>query len=187
MQKHVPPRVALLRLHRGTAYCLWATFISTLQWKPVTFCASLKCITHLDAVRSGKIHRQIPADYRAAVRTSRYTEQPMHWNVSQLGRFFPPLTARKKHCFFGKLRERGGPGFCRRAHLPLIDQSGSEKKLPEILENSEFVWQGCGHGAVGGVSCDATNQKLSKKLLRQSPTAKPSVWTANSGRHGNIL
>ena len=76
----------------------------------MTFCVSLKRIAHLDAVRSGKIHRRIPADYRAAVRTSRYTEQPMHWNVSQLGRFFPPLTARKKHCFFGKLRE-GAPGF----------------------------------------------------------------------------
>ena len=49
-----PPRCGAARSHRGPPYCLWATFISTLQWKPVTFCASLKCITHLDAVRSGK-------------------------------------------------------------------------------------------------------------------------------------
>jgi hypothetical protein len=29
------------------------------------------------------------------------------------------------------------------------------------LEDSEFVWHGCGHGAVGGVFRDATNQELS--------------------------
>jgi hypothetical protein len=75
------------------------------------FLRFLEAHNALGRCQAGEIHRQIPADYRAAVRTSRYTEQPMHWNVSQLGRFFPPLTARKKHCFFGKLRERGGRVF----------------------------------------------------------------------------
>jgi hypothetical protein len=36
------------------------------------------------------------------------------------------------------------------------------------LEDSEFVWHGCCHDAVGGVFCDATNQELSKKLLHQT-------------------
>jgi len=35
-----------------------------------------------------------------------------------------------------------------------------EKKISEILENSAFVWQGCGHGAAGGVTL--------QKLLRQT-------------------
>jgi hypothetical protein len=39
--------------------------------------------------------------------------------------------------------------------------------LQKFLENSAFVWQGCGHGAAGGVFCDATNQEL-QKLLRQT-------------------
>jgi len=43
-----------------------------------------------------------------------------------------------------------------------------EKKISNFLEDSEFVWHGCDHGATGGVFCDATNQKLSKKLLRQT-------------------
>ena len=186
MQKHVPPRVALLRLHRGTAYCLWATFISTLQWKPVTFCASLKCITHLDAVRSGKlIGRFLQTIALRFALPAIPNNQCTGTCRSSAG--FSRLSRPGRSIAFLVNFESGGAGFCRGAHLPLIDQSGSEKKLPEILENSEFVWQGCGHGAVGGVSCDATNQKLSKKLLRQPPTAKPSVWTANSGRHGNVL
>jgi hypothetical protein len=40
-----------------------------------------------------------------------------------------------------------------------------EKKFSEILEDSKFVWLGCGHGAVGGVFCDAINRGLSKSSL----------------------
>jgi hypothetical protein len=70
--------------------------------------------------------------------------------------------------FGGTSREGGGAGFARGPPLPLIDQSGCSRKISEILEDSEFVWHGCGHGAAGGVFCDATNQELSRKLLRQT-------------------
>jgi hypothetical protein len=50
---------------------------------------------------------------------------------------------------------------------------GLEKNSQKFLENSEFVWHGCGHGAVGGVFCDATNQELSPKPFRR--TSPPSM------------
>ena len=45
--------------------------------KAADFLRALKRIVHFDAVRSGKFDLQILRDYRAAVRTPRYTEQPM--------------------------------------------------------------------------------------------------------------
>jgi hypothetical protein len=49
-----------------------------------------------------------------------------------------------------------------------------EKKFSEILEDSEFVWHGCGHGAAGGVFCDAANQELSKSSCAK-PRYRPST------------
>ena len=49
-------------------------------------------------------------------------------SVSQLGRFFPPLTARKKHCFFGKLRERGA-GFLPQGASPPNRSIGVREKI----------------------------------------------------------
>jgi hypothetical protein len=43
------------------------------------------------------------------------------------------------------------------------------------------------YGVAGGVFCDATNQELSKALAPNLATGQAPVWTANSGRHGNIL
>ena len=80
---------------------------------------------------------------------------------------FPHVIA-GKNFFFWKLREEGGPGFAARRSLPIWINRGVGEKFSEILEDSEFVWHGCGHGAVGGVFCDATNQELSK-----SSCAKP--------------
>jgi len=81
----------------------------------------------------------------------------MHWNLSQFGRFFPPLTARKKHCFFGKLRERGAGFLPQGASPPSRSIGVSEKKLPEILKNSEFVWQDA-----------ATVQRAASSAMRQT-------------------
>jgi hypothetical protein len=64
------------------------------------FLPVLEAHSALRRCQVGEIHRQIPADYRAAVRTPRYTEQPMQWNVSHHRRLFPPLMARKKHGLF---------------------------------------------------------------------------------------
>jgi hypothetical protein len=53
-----------------------------------------------------------------------------------------------------------------------------EKNSQKFLENSEFVWHGCGHGAVGGVFCDATNQELSKAAacVTVQSSALPPLW-----------
>jgi hypothetical protein len=40
---------------------------------------------------------------------------------------------------------------------------------------------------VGGGFCDATNQDSPKVLAPNLATGQAPVWTANSGRHGNIL
>jgi hypothetical protein len=77
------------------------------------------------------------------------------------------LTSREK-LFFGKFRERGARVWPGGASPPNRSIGLFEKKFSEILENSRFVWLGCGHGAVGGVFCDATNRGLSK-----SSCAKP--------------
>jgi hypothetical protein len=47
-----------------------------------------------------------------------------------------------------------------------------EKKFAEILEDSELVWHGCCHGAVGGFFCDATDQELSKSSCAK--TSRPA-------------
>src|SRR4029077_19350303 len=65
-------------------------------------------------------------------------------------------------CFFRKPRARG---------FPLIDHRVVREKFAAILEDSEFVWHGCGHGAVGGVFCDETNQGLSKSSCASLPAS----------------
>ena len=71
------------------------------------------------------------------------------------------IHGRKKHLLLGSL-ERRGAGFCRGAPLPYRSLGVLEKKISNFLEDSEFVWYGCDHGATGGVFCDATNQEIPK-------------------------
>ena len=53
----------------------------------------------------------------------------------------------------------GGPGFAGGLPLPLIDQS-------------DWDWHGCCHGAVRGIFCNATNHELSKALAQTSLPAR---------------
>ena len=62
-----------------------------------------------------------------------------------------------------------------------------EKNFQKLWKILEFFWHGCCHDAVGGVFCDATNQELFKALAPNVATGQAPVWTAKSGRHGNIL
>ena len=127
------------------------------------------------------IYRQIPADYRAVP----YTEQTMQWNMSHHRRLlFPPLRAQE--AFFWKHRE--GAGFCRGAALPLIDQSGCSRK------NLQKFWKirnlsGTDAATVQRAASSAMRQTRNspKALAPNLATGQPSVWTANSGRHGNVL
>ncbi len=70
--------------------------------------------------------------------------------------------------FLKRCPRHGGPGFAGGVSSHYRSIGLFEKNFAEILEDSEFVWHGCCHGAVGGVFCDATNQELSK-----SSCAKP--------------
>ena len=77
------------------------------------------------------------------------------------------IHGRKKHAF-GKSRRRGGrvlPG----ALLPYRSIGVLEKKFSEILENSEFVWHGCGHGAVGGAFGLRQTRNSPKPFRQTSP------------------
>jgi Ca-activated chloride channel homolog len=61
---------------------------------------------------------------------------------------------------------------------PLTEQSGVGEKLQKFLEDSEFVWHGCCHGAVDSAFCGATNQELSKSSCANLATGQAPVWTA---------
>jgi hypothetical protein len=81
---------------------------------------------------------------------------------------------RKKHAFSETL-PRSGDRVLPGAPLSHIDQSGYwREKFAEILEDSDFVWHGCGHGAAGGVFCDATKQELSKSSC-DKPRYRPGT------------
>jgi hypothetical protein len=78
-----------------------------------------------------------------------------------------------KAVFLGTF-ERGGRVCPGDASLLYRSMGVLEKKFSEILEDSEFVWHGCGHGAAGGVFCDAANQELSKSSCAK-PRYRPST------------
>ena len=85
--------------------------------------------------------------------------------------------------FFGSQEREGDSVLSGRASPPNRSIGLLEKKFAEILEDSELS------GTYGDrIFRDAANQKPSKKPLRQtSLTGQAPVWTANSGRNGNIL
>jgi hypothetical protein len=84
--------------------------------------------------------------------------------------------------------ERGGHGFGQGAPLRLIDQSGCSRK------NFQKFWKirdlsGSDAATVPWAASSAMRQTgdSPKALAPNLATGQAPVWTANSGRHGNVL
>jgi hypothetical protein len=79
--------------------------------------------------------------------------------------------AQGSECSFGHF-ERGGPGFSGAASPPYRSLAVLEKKMRNFSKRNLFGMDG--HGAAGGVFCDATNQELPKSSCAK-PRYRPST------------
>ena len=108
----------------------------------MTFCASLKRITHLDAVRLAKFIGRFLQTIALRFALHAIPNNQCSERVAPPPAF-PTSHGQEEACFFGKLRERGAR-VCREVHLPLIDQSGCprkncQKQKAYLLRQSEEI------------------------------------------------